>query len=45
VSIASVTVSRREILQPKMVKIYVMGREYLVPEGLTIHKALEYAGI
>lgn len=43
-SVASVTVSRREILKPKMVKIYVMGREYLVPEGLTIHKALEYAG-
>lgn len=28
----------------KMKRIYVMGREYLVPEGLTIMKALEYAG-
>ncbi|MEM1909130.1 MAG: 4Fe-4S dicluster domain-containing protein [Thermofilaceae archaeon] len=29
---------------PKMIRIYVMGRRYLVPEGLTILKALEYAG-
>lgn len=28
----------------KMVRIYIMGREYLVPEGLTILKAMEYAG-
>jgi len=27
-----------------MVRIYVMGRKYLVPEGLTIYNALEYAG-
>lgn len=27
-----------------MVKIYVMGKEYEVPEGLTIMKAMEYAG-
>lgn len=31
-------------VQPRMVKVYAMGREYLVPEGLTILKALEYAG-
>ena len=28
----------------KMVKIYIMGKEYEVPEGLTIMKAMEYAG-
>ncbi len=28
----------------KMIRIYVMGRAYEVPEGLTILKALEYAG-
>jgi len=43
-STASITVPYMEIPRLKMVKIYVMGREYLVPEGLTIHKALEYAG-
>jgi formate hydrogenlyase subunit 6/NADH:ubiquinone oxidoreductase subunit I len=39
-----ITVPYMEVPRLKMVKIYVMGREYLVPEGLTIHKALEYAG-
>jgi ferredoxin len=29
----------------KMVKIYIMGKRYEVPEGLTIQKALEYAGL
>jgi len=28
----------------KTVRIYVMGKEYRVPEGLTIMKAMEYAG-
>lgn len=28
----------------KMIPIYIMGREYLVPETLTILKAVEYAG-
>ncbi|MCX7837497.1 MAG: 4Fe-4S dicluster domain-containing protein [candidate division WOR-3 bacterium] len=28
----------------KEIKIYVMGKEYLVPEGLTIMQALEYCG-
>ena len=28
----------------KMVKIYIMGKMYEVPEGLTIMKAMEYAG-
>jgi ferredoxin len=31
--------------EPKMVRIYIMGKEYKVPEGLTIQKALEYAGM
>jgi formate hydrogenlyase subunit 6/NADH:ubiquinone oxidoreductase subunit I len=31
--------------EPKMVSIYIMGKEYKVPEGLTIQKALEYAGM
>lgn len=30
--------------KPRFIKIYVMGRAYEVPEGLTIMKALEYAG-
>ena len=28
----------------KMITIYIMGREYQVPETLTIMKAIEYAG-
>jgi hypothetical protein len=28
----------------KMITIYIMGREYQVPETLTIMKAVEYAG-
>jgi formate hydrogenlyase subunit 6/NADH:ubiquinone oxidoreductase subunit I len=28
----------------KMIPIYIMGKEYLVPETLTIMKAVEYAG-
>jgi succinate dehydrogenase/fumarate reductase-like Fe-S protein len=28
----------------KMIPIYIMGREYMVPETLTIMKAIEYAG-
>ena len=31
--------------QPKMVTVYIMGKQYDVPEGLTIQKALEYAGM
>lgn len=27
-----------------MIKIYIMGKEYEVPEGLTIQKAMEHAG-
>jgi formate hydrogenlyase subunit 6/NADH:ubiquinone oxidoreductase subunit I len=29
----------------KMVAIYIMGKQYQVPEGLTIQQALEYAGL
>ena len=28
----------------KMVDVYIMGKRYKVPEGLTIMQALEYAG-
>jgi len=28
----------------RMIPIYIMGREYVVPETLTIMKAVEYAG-
>ncbi|HEC82861.1 MAG TPA: 4Fe-4S ferredoxin, partial [Firmicutes bacterium] len=28
-----------------MVRIYIMGKQYEVPKGLTIQKALEYAGM
>lgn len=34
-----------EAAQPEMVRIYIMGKRYEVPEGLTIQKALEYAGM
>ncbi len=30
---------------PQMVSIYIMGKKYEVPKGLTIQKALEYAGL
>jgi succinate dehydrogenase/fumarate reductase-like Fe-S protein len=30
---------------PRMIDIYIMGKQYEVPEGLTIQKALEYAGM
>jgi ferredoxin len=30
---------------PEMVSIYIMGKKYEVPKGLTIQKALEYAGM
>ncbi len=30
---------------PEMVRIYIMGKQYEVPKGLTIQKALEYAGM
>jgi ferredoxin len=30
---------------PEMVSIYIMGKKYDVPKGLTIQKALEYAGM
>lgn len=31
-------------VETKLIPIYVMGRRYEVPEGLTIMKAMEYAG-
>ena len=32
-------------VEPEMVNIYIMGKQYKVPPGLTIQKALEYAGM
>ena len=32
------------MVEKKLIKIYIMGKEYEVPESLTIMKALEYAG-
>jgi len=31
-------------VNPKMIDIYILGKRYQVPEGLTIQKAMEYAG-
>jgi succinate dehydrogenase/fumarate reductase-like Fe-S protein len=36
---------KKDEVEPKMARIYIMGKEYKVPEGLTIQKALEYAGM
>ena len=36
--------AKKKIENKKMVRIYIMGKEYLVPAGLTIMKAMEYAG-
>ncbi len=33
-----------EVPETRMIKIYIMGKEYEVPEGLTIMKSMEYAG-
>ncbi|MBI4882352.1 MAG: hypothetical protein HY812_22220, partial [Planctomycetes bacterium] len=30
--------------EAELIPIYVMGKRYLVPEALTIMKAIEYAG-
>lgn len=38
-----VALVEEEVKMP-MVRIYIMGREYRVPAGLTIMKAVEYAG-
>ena len=34
----------REVSKVKLIPIYIMGKRYEVPEGLTIMKAMEYAG-
>ena len=37
--------SGREVTMPiEMIRIYIMGKQYYVPKGLTIMKALEFAG-
>jgi ferredoxin len=42
---ASRAVEAKEKSGAGMVDIYIMGQRYEVPEGLTIQKALEYAGM
>jgi len=34
----------KENTPPEVVRIYIMGKQYLVPDSLTIQKAFEYAG-
>ena len=36
--------TKEDVPQTKMIKVYIMGKEYHVPQGLTIMKAMEYAG-
>jgi formate hydrogenlyase subunit 6/NADH:ubiquinone oxidoreductase subunit I len=33
-----------EVPKTRMIKVYIMGKEHDIPEGLTIMKAMEYAG-
>lgn len=35
---------RKQVGQAKLIRIYIMGKGYEVPEGLSIMKAMEYAG-
>ena len=42
---SSVESAARKESPAGMVRIYIMGKQYEVPEGLTIQKALEYAGL
>ena len=35
---------RTQAGKPKLIPVYVMGKKYMVPETLTIMKAMEYAG-
>jgi formate hydrogenlyase subunit 6/NADH:ubiquinone oxidoreductase subunit I len=35
---------KAKVVEIKLIPVYVMGKRYLVPETLTIMKALEYAG-
>jgi len=41
---ASGDTENTEIEKAKLIPVYVMGKRYMVPETLTIMKALEYAG-
>lgn len=34
----------KEQVEAKLIPIYIMGKQYMVPESLTIMKAIEYAG-
>jgi len=33
-----------KVPEVKLIPVYVMGKRYEVPEGLTLMKAMEYAG-
>ena len=41
---AETAVKEEEAAKAKLVPVYVMGKRYEVPEGLTVMKAMEYAG-
>ncbi len=41
---STVLEERPAVMEAKLIPIYVMGKRYEVPEGLTIMKAMEYAG-
>ena len=41
---AETTVKEKKQLAVKLIPVYIMGKRYEVPEGLTIMKAMEYAG-
>ena len=41
---AQAAVKEKEEIVAKLIPVYVMGKRYEVPEGLTIMKAMEYAG-
>jgi len=38
------TANKKEETGPKLIPVFVMGKRYMVPETLTIMKAMEYAG-
>ncbi|MDH4067880.1 MAG: hypothetical protein OEU97_02990, partial [Dehalococcoidia bacterium] len=41
---AATAVKKEKKTAAKLIPIYIMGKRYEVPEGLTIMKAMEYAG-
>ena len=41
---STTAVKEKRQIAAKLIPIYIMGKRYEVPEGLTIMKAMEYAG-